>query len=105
MGTLSITTDQTSDKARMVYPPLQAGSATTFDPGSASFGLWIFSDQKTEKYDEGGNTINGDYDYSQDALNAPAGAHRFKSYSLKDGAAQSGPEISGGSRRSRQRRL
>ena len=34
----------------------------TFDPGSASFGLWIYSDQKTEKYNEGGNTINGDYD-------------------------------------------
>jgi hypothetical protein len=85
VGTMSMTTDaQTSDKARMISPPLQAGSATTFDPGSGAFGLWVFSDQKTEKYNEGGNVINGDYDYSQDALNAPANVHRFKSYPLKD---------------------
>ena len=87
VGTMSMTSDaQTSDKARMIYPPLQAGSATTFDPGSGAFGLWVFSDQKTEKYNEGGNTINGDYDYSEDALNAPANVHRFKSYPLKDAA-------------------
>ena len=80
-----MTTDaQTSDKARMIEPPLQAGSATTFDPGSGAFGLWVFSDQKTEKYNEGGNVINGDYDYSEDGLNAPANVHRFKSYPLKD---------------------
>jgi hypothetical protein len=85
VGTMAMTTDaQTSDKARMIEPPLQAGSATTFDPGSGAFGLWVFSDQKTEKYNEGGNVINGDYDYSQDALNAPANVHRFKSYPLKD---------------------
>ncbi len=85
VGTMAMTTDaQTSDKARMIGPPLQAGSATTFDPGSGAFGLWVFSDQKTEKYNEGGNVINGDYDYSQDALNAPANVHRFKSYPLKD---------------------
>jgi hypothetical protein len=87
VGTLSMITDaQTSDKARMVYPPLQTGSATTFDPGSVSFGLWIYSDQKTEKYNEGGNTINGDYDYTQDGPNAPAGVHRVKVYPLKDSA-------------------
>jgi hypothetical protein len=85
VGTMAMTTDpQTSDKARMTYPPLEAGSATTFDPGSGTFGLWVFSDQKTEKYKEGGNVINGDYDYSQDALNAPANVHRFKSYPLKE---------------------
>ena len=40
VGTMSMTTDaQTSDKARMIDPPLQAGSATTFDPGSGAFGL------------------------------------------------------------------
>lgn len=91
VGTMSMTADaQTSDKARMIYPPLQAGSATAFDPGSGAFGVWVFSDQKTEKYNEGGNVINGDYDYSQDALNAPANVHRFKSYPLKDpsGASQ-----------------
>ncbi len=87
VGPMSMTADaQTSNKARMVYPPLQAGSATSFDPGSGPFGLWIFSDQKTEKYNEGGNTINGDYDYTQDALNSPAGVHRVKSYPLKDSA-------------------
>ena len=92
VGTLSMITDaQTSNKARMVYPPLQSGSATTFDPGSASFGLWIYSDQKTEKYNEGGNTINGDYDYTQDGPNAPAGVHRVKSYPLKDGAGTAVP--------------
>ena len=37
---------QTSDKARMVYPPLKAGSMTEFDPGAAPFGIWIYSDQK-----------------------------------------------------------
>ena len=46
----------------------------------------IYSDQKTEKYNEGGNTINGDYDYTQDGPNTPAGVHRVKSYPLKDGA-------------------
>ena len=85
VGTMSMISDaQTSNKARMVYPPLQAGSSTTFDPGSGPFGLWIYSDQKTEKYNEGGNTINGDYDYTQDAPNSPAGVHRIKSYPLKD---------------------
>jgi hypothetical protein len=86
VGTMSMSTDaQTSDKARMVFPPLQAGSATAFDPGAAAFGIWVYSDQKTEKYDEGGNVVNGDYDYSQDALNVPAGGiHRFKAYPLKN---------------------
>ena len=92
VGTMSMISDaQTSNKARMVYPPLQAGSSTTFDPGSAPFGLWVYSDQKTEKYNEGGNTINGDYDYTQDALNSPAGVHRVKSYPLKDGTGTAIP--------------
>jgi hypothetical protein len=86
-----ITDAQTSNKARMVYPPLQAGSATAFDPGSAPFGLWIYSDQKTEKYNEGGNPINGDYDYTQDGPNTPAGVHRVKSYPLKDSAGTAIP--------------
>ena len=85
VGTMSMIVDaQTSNKARMVYPPLLAGSSTTFDPGSGPFGLWVYSDQKTEKYNEGGNTINGDYDYTQDAPNSPTGVHRIKSYPLKD---------------------
>ncbi len=88
VGTMSMITDaQTSNKARMVYPPLVAGSATAFDPGTTPFGIWVYSDQKTEMWMEGGNTINGDYDYSQDALNVPAATpavHRIKAYPLKD---------------------
>jgi hypothetical protein len=88
VGTMSMITDaQTSNKARMVYPPLAAGSATSFDPGTASFGIWIYSDQKTQEFDEGGNPVNGDYDYSQDAMNVPVNTppvHRIKVYPLKD---------------------
>jgi hypothetical protein len=85
VGSMSMITDaQTSDKARMVYPPLAAGSATTFDPGSGAFGIWVYSDQKTEKYNEGGNPANGDYDFTVDALNTPANVHRIKTYPLKD---------------------
>ena len=58
---------------------------TTFDPGTASFGLWVYSDQKTQKFGEGGNMVNGDYDFSQDALNSPANVHRMKMYPLKTG--------------------
>jgi hypothetical protein len=85
VGTMSMIADaQTSDKARMVYPPLDTGSATSFDPGSTPFGLWVYSDQKTQKFNEGGNTANGDYDFSDDALNTPANVHRMKTYPLKD---------------------
>jgi hypothetical protein len=82
---------QTSDKARMIYPPLAAGSMTSFDPGAAPFGIWVYSDQKTQKFDEGGNAINGDWDYSQDALNSPSNVHRIKSYPLKDAAGTAIP--------------
>jgi len=78
---------QTSDKARMVKPPFGTGS-TTFDPGSSPFGIWIYTDQKSHKYDTG-NVANGDFVYSQDALNSPARAHRFKTYPLKDAAGTS----------------
>jgi hypothetical protein len=85
VGTMSMVADaQTSDKARMVYPPLAAGSATTFDPGSSPFGIWIYSDQKTEMFNEGGNPANGDFDFSQDALNTPTNVHRMKTYPLRD---------------------
>jgi hypothetical protein len=90
VGTMAQITDaQTSDKARMVFPPLVAGSMTSFDPGAGPFGLWVYSDQKTQKFKEGGTVANGDWDYSQDALNVPIGnppVHRFKSYPLKDAA-------------------
>ena len=80
---------QTNDKARMVWPPLAAGSSTTFDPGGGPFGIWVYSDELTQKYalsPNSANGVNGDYDYSQDALNAPANVHRFKAYPLKDAA-------------------
>jgi hypothetical protein len=89
VGTMSMMADpQTSDKARMVLPPLAAGSSTTFDPGSAPFGLWVYSDQATQKYATG-NAVNGDYDYTEDALNSPANVHRVKTYPLKDATGAS----------------
>jgi hypothetical protein len=85
VGTMSMITDpQTNNKARMVLPPLAANSATTFDPGSGPFGLWVYSDQATEKYETGGKVVNGDYDFTVDALNSPANVHRYKTYPLKD---------------------
>jgi hypothetical protein len=75
-----ITDPQTTDKARMVYPPLVAPATTSFDPGAAPFGIWVFSGQAA-------TTTNGDYNYSQDALNVPTpGVHRFKAYPFKDAA-------------------
>ena len=64
----------------------------TFAVGSGPFGVWVYSDQKTEKYGEGGNTVNGDYDYTQDSLNAPVGVHRVKVYPLKDANGTSVPQ-------------
>jgi hypothetical protein len=95
VGSMAMVTDaQTSDKARMVYPPLAAGTMTSFDPGTAPFGLWVYSDQTSQNFKEGGNKVNGDYDYSQDALNSPLsanGIHRFKSYPLKDASGTAIP--------------
>jgi hypothetical protein len=74
---------QTSDKARMMLPPLTG--STTFDPGAAVFGIWVYSDQVSHMYDKSTTTtINGDYDYSEDAHNTPANTHRTKVYPLKD---------------------
>lgn len=81
-GTMAQMTDaQTSDKARMVLPPITGGTA--FDPGTQTFGVWVYSDQASQKYDTGGTATNGDYDYSEDALNSPAGVHRTRVYPLK----------------------
>jgi len=85
VATMDATADaQTSDKARMLEPPLASGGDGSFDPGTGSFGIWIYTDQATQKYDTG-TASNGDYNYSQDALNLPANVHRFKAYPLKDG--------------------
>jgi hypothetical protein len=75
---------QTSDKARMVLPPVVG--ATSFDPGAGSFGVWVYTDQSSQKYDTGGTATNGDYAYSEDGPNAPANVHRFKVYPLKNAA-------------------
>jgi hypothetical protein len=86
VGTMEQVTDpQTSNKARIVEPPLAAGSHTTFDPGTSRFGIWVFTDELSQTFDTGTAT-NGDYDYSEDALNSPANVHRFKAYPLKDAA-------------------
>jgi hypothetical protein len=100
VGTMQLQSDpQTSDMARMVYPPLMglvstgaAGSTTTFDPGSGSFGIWINSDQQTQQFNEGGTKSNGDYDYSQDALNSPANVHRVKTFPLADSTGTAIPQ-------------
>lgn len=75
---------QTSDKARMMLPPLSG--STAFDPGAGSFGVWVYTDQLSQLYDTGGTASNGDYDYSEDAPNSPANVHRMKVYPLKDSA-------------------
>ncbi len=100
VGTMQLQSDpQTSDMARMVYPPLMGlvstgatGSTTTFDPGSGSFGIWIYSDQQTQEFNEGGTKTNGDYDYSQDALNSPANVHRVKTFPLADSTGTAIPQ-------------
>jgi hypothetical protein len=75
---------QTSDKARMVLSPITG--STTFDPGAATFGIWVYTDQMSQLYDTGGTASNGDYSYSEDAPNSPSGVHRTKVYPLKDAA-------------------
>jgi hypothetical protein len=91
VATMSNTADaQTSDKARMVNPPV-GGGMTSFDPGAGPFGIWIYSDQKTMMFDSGTAT-NGDYNYTEGALNAPANTHRIKSYPLKDAAGTAIPD-------------
>ena len=74
-----ITDPQTSNKARMVYPPLVAPGNTSFDPGAAPFGVWAYTGQAVA------GTVHGDYNYSQDAFNLPApGIHRVKVFTFKD---------------------
>jgi hypothetical protein len=99
VGTMDYTADlQTNSKARMVFPPTCKGSTMqacpttefdatyTFDPAAASFGLYVYSDQNTQKFGEGGTKTNGDYDYGQDSLNSPAGVHRMQVFPLKTAA-------------------
>ena len=80
----------TSNYSEQILPPLKTGSdGTTFDPGTMTFGIWTFSNQRTT----GGlssagvpapNVGNGDYDYTQDSLNIDAvHSHRVRVYPLK----------------------
>ena len=67
-------------------PPLAASSMAGFDPGTQTFGIWVYTDQATMKYDTG-TVAYGDYNYSEDAPNLPANnIHRMKVYPLKDAA-------------------
>ena len=85
----------TSNYSEMVLPPLKTGSAgITFDPATTVFGIWAYTAQRSV----GGvasdgtpapNVGNGDYMYSEDALNIPPDAahnHRLRVYPLKNRA-------------------
>ena len=85
VGTMaSIPDAQTSNKARMVLSPITGGQS--FDPAAAAFGIWVYTDQLSQRFDTGGTATNGDYAYSEDAPNSPPNTHRSKVYPLKDGA-------------------
>jgi hypothetical protein len=83
----------TSNYSEQVLPPLKTGSVgTTFDPGASPFGIWCFTDQRsvggvTSAGVPAPNVANGDYVYSEDALNIDAAhSHRLRVYPLKDRA-------------------
>jgi hypothetical protein len=84
----------TSNYSETVLPKLLAGSATTFDPGSMTFGIWAFTNQRstggvTSDGKFAPNVNNGDYVYSEDILNVPPDAaheHRLRVYPLKNRA-------------------
>jgi hypothetical protein len=85
VGTMSNATDaNTSDHSEMLIPLLASGSATSFDPGAATFGLWAYTGQATA-----GTPTNGDYLYTQDAMNMTGSPqHRVRTWALKDRAGQ-----------------
>jgi hypothetical protein len=85
VGTMSGATDaNTSDHSEMLIPLVVSGSATSFDPGVAAFGLWANTGQATA-----GTPANGDTLYTQDALNAAGSPqHRVRTWALKDRAGQ-----------------
>jgi hypothetical protein len=86
----------TSNYSEMVLPPLKTGSAgTTFDPGTTPFGIWTFTNQRsigglTSAGVPAPNVGNGDYVYSEDALNIDGidglHHHRLRVYPLKNRA-------------------
>ncbi|MEO5766775.1 MAG: hypothetical protein ABIS92_00360 [Polyangia bacterium] len=83
----------TSNHSIQVLPPLRDDhKATTFDPGATPFGLWVFSNQRTTGNPTSAgvpstNVGNGDYCYTENALNISAAqSHRVRVYPLKDRA-------------------
>jgi hypothetical protein len=69
-----VTNAQTTNGSRTVYPPLTGG--TTFDPGTTAFGVWASTTS-------GNDALHGTFNFSQDSLNTPTGAHRVKAFTLK----------------------
>ncbi|HYO94773.1 MAG TPA: hypothetical protein VER33_09680 [Polyangiaceae bacterium] len=95
VGTMSSTHASdwdTSNHSIMLLPPLKAGSATSFDPGSSAFGIWAFSFQRstggvTSAGVAAPNPANGDFVYTEPTLNIDAAhQHRTRVYPLKDRA-------------------
>jgi hypothetical protein len=71
---------------RTLFPPLDAGAITAFDPGAAPFGLYAESASNTASLGADGRF------YQEDALNDDQTGvlpiHRFRAYPLKNRAAQ-----------------
>jgi hypothetical protein len=88
VGTMTANGDaNTSNGSRMLNPPVDAtGTSGTFDPGSAPFGIWAYTDQASQKVSTGGTATNGDYCYTDDALNVPSSMHRARVWPLADRA-------------------
>jgi hypothetical protein len=99
VGSMLTNTDaNTSNGSRMLNPPVDsAGQAGTFDPGSEAFGIWSYTDQASQKVSTGGTATNGDYAYTDNALNMPSSMHRVRVWPLRDraGAALSNSYLIG----------
>ena len=84
VGTMDRSSDaNTSFGARMLLPPVTATANGEFDPGTAPFGIWAFTEQTSMGY--------GNYAYSDDGLNTPANRHRFRVWPLRDRAGAAVP--------------
>jgi hypothetical protein len=85
VGSMATNTDaNTSNGSRMLNPPLDsAGAAGSFDPGNEAFGIWSYTDQASQKVSTGGTATNGDYAYSENALNVPSSMHRVRVWPLR----------------------
>jgi hypothetical protein len=87
VGTMAANTDaNTSNGSRMLNPPLDGAAAGSFDPGNEPFGIWSYTDQASQKVSTGGTATNGDYAYTDNALNVPSSMHRVRVWPLKDRA-------------------